>query len=545
MSTVERWDVLLRFVAGPLSLQGDMVLQGPVVRMGANPGPGGLKLEGYRGLDDRQAVITAYDGTAVSIAPVGVNQVRVAPHENQNWAEIQAIRGPVYLSSGDAFHLGPPGRGVTAVFIKAQRLGVWEQNRILSESAQVDPGLQPSNVKELSSRRGIPIWVIPAFIVTSMFTAVGLVAVVAVRNINLDPDPLGPVIEGEEVHKFVNISSQKVDPSLKEGLRGPFEDFVMKPNEQVSGIKGLAKDEKQWDQTFYRYVEAAVSAHAAGWRFWSRLEAIKDQYAYVVTELRKSKLPEVFAAIPYQESSYRPDARSPVCAVGYWQFMPEVAFRVGIPVKDCHMSGSQGLWTPTEPVPVRGVLKNAVYVEQDPLRCRISRCDVDERTNLEVSTAGAIVALSEAWEDDQFRASGSAVQITILTHNSGYDNAKYYEDKQPNIINIKPAYNRYLKDKKVERAVDFYGQNITCTGTEAGQIMESNNRCGGVIANQSQHYAYSIVAQHILAVCYYAKNHGDMSAFKQWNRDYVIGDGYCDKLKGVPSLDEIKARGGS
>ena len=43
-------------------------LSPPVVRIGSNPGPGGLRLEGYRGLDDRQAVISAYDGGTVAIA---------------------------------------------------------------------------------------------------------------------------------------------------------------------------------------------------------------------------------------------------------------------------------------------------------------------------------------------------------------------------------------------------------------------------------------------------------------------------------------------
>ena len=58
----ERWDIVLRFLDGPMAAQGDETCRGPVVRIGSNPGPGGLKLTGYRGLDDRQAVITAYDG---------------------------------------------------------------------------------------------------------------------------------------------------------------------------------------------------------------------------------------------------------------------------------------------------------------------------------------------------------------------------------------------------------------------------------------------------------------------------------------------------
>ena len=52
------------------------------------------------------------------------------------------------------------------------------------------------------------------------------------------------------------------------------------------------------------------------------------EYGKVVLGLRQAGLPEVFAAIPYQESRYSANARSEVCAEGYWQFMPEVAHRV-------------------------------------------------------------------------------------------------------------------------------------------------------------------------------------------------------------------------
>ena len=111
MSSQERWDVVLRVLCGPLELEGDIVCRGPVVRMGARPGPGGLNLKDYRGLDDRQAVISAYDGATVSLAPVGTNQVRMAPHPNVDWNELQPLRNPAYLTDGCAFHLGPPGRG--------------------------------------------------------------------------------------------------------------------------------------------------------------------------------------------------------------------------------------------------------------------------------------------------------------------------------------------------------------------------------------------------------------------------------------------------
>jgi hypothetical protein len=101
----ERVDVTLRFLTGPMAWQADLTRRGPAVRIGANPGPEGLKLEGYRGIDDRHAVITAYNESEVTIAPVGPNQVRVSPHEHVDWNEIHPIRGPVHLSAGCAIHL--------------------------------------------------------------------------------------------------------------------------------------------------------------------------------------------------------------------------------------------------------------------------------------------------------------------------------------------------------------------------------------------------------------------------------------------------------
>ena len=106
MSGRQRWDVVLYFPEGLMSLKGDLVCRGLVVRLGANPGPGGLKVDGYRGLDDRQAVISAYDGATVSIAPVGSNQVRISPHPHVDWSAIQPIRGPQYLTPESAFQIG-------------------------------------------------------------------------------------------------------------------------------------------------------------------------------------------------------------------------------------------------------------------------------------------------------------------------------------------------------------------------------------------------------------------------------------------------------
>ena len=51
MSQQQRWDVVLKALNGPQAVIGDQTCRGPVVRLGANPGPGGFKLTGYRGVD--------------------------------------------------------------------------------------------------------------------------------------------------------------------------------------------------------------------------------------------------------------------------------------------------------------------------------------------------------------------------------------------------------------------------------------------------------------------------------------------------------------
>jgi len=534
----ERWDVVLSILEGPLSYQGDLVCRGPVVRMGADPGPGGVRLEGYRGLDARQAVITAYDGGSVAIAPVGANQVRVAPHENVDWAEIQPIRGPVYLSPGAAFHLGPPARGVSSLFVECRRLGVWEKGRILSDAAQSSAAaIESSNVKELSTRGGVPLWFIPAMLGVGLATAVAVV-VPLLALYQRDIEELGPVEQGEEFYEFVDAAKVEVDPDLREGLNQPFYDFVMSPNAGAADWEEL-KEPDNWDTVFYDYVTRSTRIHAKAWAFWQRLDVIVDDYRYVVIELENRGLPSVFAAIPYQESLYKPDVQSVACAKGYWQFLPEVALRGGMRVKNCALRGSDRTFTPTQMVPVRGVMKNAPYIDSERMRCRITGCEVDERTTLAGSTRGAMELLDEAWQDEGFRDSGAAVQLTILSHNAGFDNAAI-DGGRPNLINIRPAYQKYLRQTNQTEAPDFYGQNITCTEPGMHGPEHFNKLCGGRLANHAQHYAYNIVAQHILAVCYYATNYGSSEPFNQW-RDYIRGDGYCANIK-VPSAEQVSNR---
>lgn len=533
--------MVVRFLSGPLSYHGDIVCRGPVVRIGANPGPGGLKVEGYRGLDDRQAVITAYDGGTVAIAPVGNNQVRVAPHGNVDWSEVLPIRGPTYLDRDAVFHLGPPGRGATLLFAECRRLGVWEQQNILSEASQLSPGVQPSNVKELDTTRGVPKWFIPATLILVMVAATALV-VPLVGEWRRKIAELGPVDDGQEYYTFASLA-EPVAEELQEGLNQPFADFVMAPDAEAAKWPGLANHPDSWDKVFLDYTQHSVQLHLRAWLFWSRLEAIVDDYALVVSDMREAGLPEVFAAIPYQESQYRPTIQSPACAKGMWQLMPEVAKRMDLQVRNCKLRGSTGLWTPTRDAPPLNVYKNAEYIDPNEdlhsaKKCRIQSCEVDERSDVAQSTRAAVQLLAEPWNDPELRSSGALVQMVILSHNAGYDDSRFDDDHRVKTTNILPGYRKYLKQTNQDKAPDFYGQNIKCATPD-----DPDRTCGSVLHRETQHYAYSIVAQHILAVCYYAENYGSMGAYSDW-RKYTVGDGYCTKMN-IPTVEEVRKRAGS
>ena len=536
MSSQERWFVVMKFQNGPLAYQGDMALRGPVIRLGANPGPGGLKLEGYRGLDDRQAVLTAYDGGTASVAPVGANQVRMAPHEHVDWNEVQPIRGPVFLSNGCALHFGPPGRGATAVFLECKRLGAWEQGAILSDASQLESDLQPTEVRELDASKRFPWWVIPiAFSILMMFVSVlaGMVFIFVQRDVDL----LGPVDEGQETYAYEDSFTEKVEPQLYAGVQQAFNAFVMKPNIEAAGWKELESPEK-WDKTLMEWVTRSEQMHGKGWTFWRQLDNAREDYAAVLAELRKAKLPDVLAAIPFQESRYNSKAKDTIlCAYGYWQFQPEVARRAGVEVRDCKFRGVATLWSPTRNAPPINVMKNAEYVENGS--CQIQGCAVDQRSDLRTSTLGAIKLLGEAFEDDELRYSGAITQITVASHNAGYNNAPH-QDGRINIYNMLHAYRKYREANNVDRAPDFIGRNITCVAK--GQATSFNDRCGGALGSVTQHYVPYVISQHLLAVCYYGTNYADEFTVFDTYREYVRANGYCNDIK-VPTKEQVAAQG--
>jgi hypothetical protein len=556
-ATQERWDVVVRLLNGPLAQMGEQILRGPVVRIGANPGPGGVQLNGYRGLDARQCVITAYNGGTASVAPVGTNQVRLAPHPNVNWKEIDPIRGPEYLSEGCAVHLGPVGRGATVQFVECRRLGVWQKGRLASEVQDLPAGsaipglnqgagqrpiggLAPGGIPAAYDARRVgrisgsnaPWWFLGCSTLMAGVTAASMlviaVFVIATRNVQ----ELGPHEQGLEFYHSVDPAEvSHIRPELLKGLETPFYDFVIAPDIAATDgrVSGLDVP-KNWDRHLLEYTTAAVEKHVASRSFFGRLDAVRVEYARVVTAMREAGLPEVLAAIPYQESRYQRDMQSPVCARGYWQFMPEVAYRVAMDghlpfvVKDCRFRGrSDFLWSPHDKAPPGNILENGEYMADGS--CVIDRCDVDDRTDIEKSTAAAIYTLGEAFKDPTIAGSGAAVQITIASHNAGYNDARFGHPKSSNLL---PAYQKWVKQVGAVRATSFVGDNIKCPD------WQTPGNCGAVLPAETQHYVYPIIAQHLLAVCYYATNYGDEPAFKPW-REYVTeSDSYCKQFK-IPS----------
>lgn len=538
----------LKVLGGPLAGMGEQVYRGPVVRLGANPGSGGLKLNGYRGLDGRHCVITAYEEGNATVAPVGTSQVRLAPHANVKWKDIDPLGGPEYLSKGCAMHLGPVGRGATVEFVECRRLGVWEGGRIASDvdvtqsniSARGGPpvAIDARSVGTVNAS-SVPMWFIGALFTMVMGTVVLILgSVVGILWLQRDVTDLGPVVLGEELYTAGEIGKAELNTELYKGVSEPFNYFIMEPNRQAATTLDGLEREGNWDKVFQEWTTKTMQTYLKSWSFFKRLDAIKGQYSSVVLEMRANDLPDVFAGIPYQESRYKSEITSYLCAKGYWQFMPETAFRVGrrsgrpFVVKDCTLSGKGSYrYTPTKEAPPNKI-KDAEYIAEKAdgeRECLITGCAVDDRTHLQKSTRAAAYALKEVFLDPVLRQSGSVTQLTILSHNVGYNDARFGTPKRYNVL---PAYIRLMKGKNPADGAYFYGSNLKCTD------QHSKKWCGSPFPPEGQHYVHQIVGQHFLAVCYYARNYGSDPAFSAWSR-FVEAEGYCTEMK-IPTSQEVR-----
>ena len=126
------------------------------------------------------------------------------------------------------------------------------------------------------------------------------------------------------------------------------------------------------DDVFYKRTVFIMRALSRYGGYYKNLEKVKDDYALVITRLRKNNFPEVFAGVPMQETRFRRNLTSPVCASGIWQFMPETAIRSGLAVADCELKGRDQLWSPEHQAPLS--TKRSPYVNRigGGYSCRIA-----------------------------------------------------------------------------------------------------------------------------------------------------------------------------
>ncbi len=67
-----------------------------------------------------------------------------------------------------------------------------------------------------------------------------------------------------------------------------------------------------------------------------REQQLRVRFLHVIDALQAAGLPSEFALIPFVESRYRPNARSPWGQVGLWQFTAATARRNGLAVRSGH-----------------------------------------------------------------------------------------------------------------------------------------------------------------------------------------------------------------
>lgn len=135
-------------------------------------------------------------------------------------------------------------------------------------------------------------------------------------------------------------------------------------------------------------------------------------------------LPDVFVGIPYVESRLHPEATSPQCAGGPWQFLPEVAVSQGLTVAGCTFAGADPadpLWSPGRVLPSR---ENRPYIGANG--CRIASCERDDRRDLTRSTRAALAYLDASSTFPPIAASRHAVPLTVMSFNGGVGTVQKY-----------------------------------------------------------------------------------------------------------------------
>lgn len=517
-----RYDLRVRVVEGPgkgQELRGKGT--GSLVPIGKQPARGGIALP-VRHLAPHHATAELRDGQAI-LGPVGTHPVRLAEHAQVDWSRIDPLTAPAWWNPGGVAYLGRPGHGVALELIEVEALGDWQGADRVSPDA-------PARI--LPPR--LPL-VAVGFAGIGVTLAMGVALIIVIIAL-WEPVEIAPVA-GEVTYDFADPEdSRLVSGEEVEALERAWSLLVVQRSadaaEALDRDMNLRRHKDAWDRRAFRHFVASAEKHAGSLDFYRRVEGIRGSWAKVRTRVTEAGLPGVLAAIPMTESRYRPRVQSVVCARGFWQFMPETAIRVGVRVTDCPIrrdDGSFGTWSPSAMAPPL----DPPYLDRrtgDP-QCRLRDCRIDERTDLDASTAGAIRALSEPWSDPDLAASGAAVLLTILSHNAGYDDSLH---GAPRVTNIRPAYLDWKQAQSPDRWHLFYGDNLTCTGPEAHADLKA---CGGsALAGQTQHYGYTVVAQYLVAMCYLGRNHGD--DFPDWFDLAREDDGPCSRFR-VPGPNEV------
>lgn len=506
----ERWDVVLT----ELSTGTVHTLTGPTIRMGRAPGPGGLAFAGAALLDATHAVLDVTGGLAV-LYPSGDGVVYVADSAGELGRGVP-VREPPRIGAGTCIHLGPLHRGVALRVDAVRRVGARAAPRTLVADttaflrgghARTEVGRRPHDVLIAGAFVGLAV---VAVVAASLWFVLGQRAV----------DPLGPVLDTEERYAAVG-PDEPVDAGMREALAQGVQAFVMAPNAAAAAWPALEEDRAAWDTVLFDRVSRSAAAHARQWPFWRRLEAVRADYAATVGVLRRAGLPEVLAAIPFYETGYRAQGRGPRCELGPWQLLPETALRGGLAVRDCRIRGVDLPWSPDTFVPGA----HPPYLEAGT--CRLAECATDERADVPASAAGAARLLGEAWRDPVLAASGAAVQLTVASHFAGYDDQRFDSAAHP--TDILPAYRDWVAARGLPRAPTFVGDNLRCE-------QPGTDTCGGVLTGDTQHAVYGVIAQHLLAVCYYGRNHANAQAeFTEWA---AHRSGYCAALR-VPHAEGV------
>jgi len=525
----QRFDLHVRALDGPTAGQ---VMRGKgtggVVDIGKEPPPGGIRLP-VRSLAPVHARVQLSQGQAV-VVPLGTHPVRVAPHGNVDWSRVDPLREAAWWNPGGVVYLGRLGSGVRLELVQVEALGAWEGGATTSATSPTSPvRIKPSRL--------------PLALVGCGVVGVGVVLALALGVLLYALRPQVEVVplDGKEiVYDFAEVEESSLVKSraARKDLEAAWETLVVRPSADQADAHGRTDLEdrlkrKHWDEVAFRRFVASAEKHGSSLAFYRRVHEVRELYAQVLTQVEQADLPQALAAIPLTESQYDPNATSSVCAKGFWQLMPETAIGAGAQVVDCALSKPTGetvTWSPSGRTPPR----NAVYIDRssgEPT-CSLGRCRIDDRTRLEPSTAASLRTLSKAWNDADLATSGSAVVLTILSHNAGYFDRPL---GVPRPTNIRPAYNRWRRGVPEQDWHRFYGQNLLCEGGHA----ELSDTCGGQLVAQSQHYAYTVLAQHLVAMCYLGRNYPDDPAFIGWADRARRDEGPCSRFR-VPDKSAFR-----